>query len=159
MPTTARSLSGSPTADLKLQRTANTGLSVGTLTCDTVTPRRNKVYELTFGSEAAPADNPYLWVVQRCTAFGTATALTPQPLDPADAAGLNDVNENQTVDATYTANQFLLEVPLNQRATFRWVAAPGSEMVTPATASNGVGIKTPTATALVITATIMYEEQ
>jgi hypothetical protein len=68
--------------------------------------------------------------------------------------------ENLTVDPTLTANAILLSLPLNQRASFRWVPAPGSELVTPATASNGLALRTPTAGGLVaITATVYVEEQ
>jgi hypothetical protein len=118
-----------------------------------------KWYDVILGSEASPADNPFLWILQRCTTAGTSTAVTPQPLDPADAATETDAGENHTAEPTYTANQILLAVPLNQRATFRWVAAPGSELVAPATASNGIGIQTTTASAVAITATVLFAEQ
>lgn len=142
-----------------LQRTASTTLSVGTLTSDATTPRRAKIYDLMFGSEATPADNAFLWQVQRCTTAGTSTAVTPAPLDPADAVALDDTGSNHTVDPTLTAGAFLMTVPLNQRATFRWVAAPGGEIVIPATANNGVALRTPTASAVAISATMEFEEQ
>ena len=50
-----------------------------------------------------------------------------------------NVGENHTVEPTYTAAKELLEVPLNTRATFRWAAAPGSELVIPATNDAGIG--------------------
>ena len=49
--------------------------------------------------------------------------------------------ENHTSEPTYTSNTEVLEIPLNHRATFRWVAAPGSEIITPATDNNGLGFK------------------
>jgi hypothetical protein len=144
----------------ELNRTASTTLSVGSLVADATTPRRNKVYDLVVGSEASPADNAFLWQAQRCTAAGTSTAVTPQALDPADAAALSDVGENHTVDPTLTAGAILLAIALNQRATFRWVASPGGELVLPATASNGVALRTPTAGGLVaVSATIHFAEQ
>jgi hypothetical protein len=33
-----------------------------------------------------------------------------------------------------------MEVPLNHRATYRWVAKDGSEIVCPATSGDGIGI-------------------
>jgi hypothetical protein len=48
--------------------------------------------------------------------------------------------ENHTVEPTYTANTQILEVPLNHRATYRWVAAPGGEIILPADATAGAGI-------------------
>lgn len=123
----------------EVNRTASTTLSLGTVGAGA---RRGRVYDLILGSEATPADAAVLWVVQRYTAAGTSTAVTPNALDPADAAFGGACGENHTIDATYTAGAVALSVPLNQRATFRWVAAPGGELVYPATAANGFGIRT-----------------
>jgi hypothetical protein len=141
-----------------LQRTASSTASVGSITAGS-TPRRIKIYDILLGSEASPADNAFLWQFQRCTAAGTSTAITPQPLDSADAAALSSAGQNHTVEPTYTANAFLLSVPLNQRSTFRWVAAPGGELLLPATNASGVGIKTPTMTAVSVTTLVHFEEQ
>jgi len=51
-----------------------------------------------------------------------------------------NVGENHTAEPTYTSTEELLEYPLNTRGTFRWVATPGSEIVTPATNDAGYGI-------------------
>lgn len=144
---------------VEMQRTASNTLSVGNITSDATTPRRLKLFDLMFGAEGTPADNPFLWQVQRCTTAGTASAVTPQPIDPADAAALFDAAENHTVDPTLTANAILLNIPLNQRASFRWVASPGSELVVPATANNGLAVRTPTSSAVAVTATLHVEEQ
>ena len=144
---------------VEMNRTASTSLSVGNITADATRPRRGKLFDLMFGSEATPADNVFLWQVQRCTTAGTATGITPSPLDPADAATECDAGENHTVDPTLTAGAILLSIPLNQRASYRWVAAPGSELVYPATASNGLAVRTPTATAVAVTGTVLFEEQ
>lgn len=140
-------------------RTASATLSVGSIIADATRPKRMKLYEFNVGSEATPADNPFLWVFQRCTTAGTSTAVVPQPLDPADAATEQDAGENYTIEPTYTAVAFMMQLPLNQRATFRWVAAPGGEFVTPATASNGIGISTPTAGLVAVSATVYFQEQ
>jgi hypothetical protein len=142
-----------------MNRTASTTASLGTIGADATRPRRGKWYDIVFGSEASPADNAFLYLVQRCTALGTSTAVTPQPLDPADAATESDAGENHTIEPTYTANAVLLSIGLNQRATFRWVAAPGGELVYPATASNGLGVQTPTSSAVAISSTVHYAEQ
>jgi hypothetical protein len=144
---------------VEMNRTASTTASLGTVGADATRPRRGKIYDIILGSEASPADNAFRYIVQRCTALGTSTAVTPQPLDPADAATESDAGENHTVEPTYTANAILLAIGLNQRATFRWVAAPGGELVYPATASNGLGIQTPSASTVAITATVHFEEQ
>lgn len=143
---------------LTLQRTLSTSASLGVVGA-TATARRGKVYDYTLGSEATPADAAILFVLQRFTAAGTTTAVTPQPLDPADAASAAAGGQNATVEPTYTANQILAKVALNQRATYRWVAAPGSELVYPATNASGIGIQTPTAPASLGTAQLYFEEQ
>lgn len=142
------------------QRTASTTASLGTMTADATRPRRLKVYDLIIGSEATPADAAILWTVQRCTAAGTSTSVTIAYADPGDSATEYDAGENHTIEPTYTANTILLNIPLNQRATFRWVAAPGGELVMPQTASNGFGIQTDTISTgtPVITATVHAEE-
>lgn len=141
------------------QRTASASLSMGTLTADATRPKRMKVYEMNFGSEGTVADNPFLYQVQRCTAAGTSTAVVPQPLDPADAATEQDAGENHTIEPTYVSAQILLDLALNQRATFRWVAVAGGELVTPATAANGIGVKTPTCGLVATTTQLFMQEQ
>ena len=143
------------------QRTASTTACLGALTSDATRPRRLRIYDIILGSEATPADAAILWTVRRCSAAGTSTAVVPQNLDPADATTEYDAGENHSIEPTFTAAAILLNVPLNQRATFRWVAAPGGELVMPATASNGFGIETDTISTgtPVITATCHAEEQ
>jgi hypothetical protein len=102
---------------------------------------RPRIYDLIFGSNATPADNALNWLLQRYTAAGTATAVTPQPLDPADPAATASAGENHTAEPTYTSNAILLNISANQRSTQRWVASPGGELVLPATAANGVGVQ------------------
>lgn len=143
----------------RFTRTASTTLSLGTLVADATRPRRLKWYDLMVGSDAAAADNSFLYLLQRCTAAGTSTAVTPRPLDPADAATEADAGENHTIEPTYTSAVYLLTLPLNQRATARWYAVPGCELVSPATASNGIGIQTPTASAVVIYGNLHVAEQ
>lgn len=145
----------------EMNRTASATLSVGTLVADAGTPRRIALYDLIVGSEAnPPQDFAFLYQVQRCTTAGTGTALTPAALDSADPAALFDALENLTVDPTLTAGAILLAEAVNQRSTFRWVAAPGGELIAPATAANGFAIRTPTAGAAVaITALAHVEER
>jgi hypothetical protein len=104
--------------------------------------RRGKVYDLLIGTNGTPADNYLQWDISRMTAAGTATSVTPQALDPADVAALGSANNNYTAEPTITAGSSLLNVGVNQRASYRWVAAPGSELVFPATAANGLALRT-----------------
>ena len=119
-----------------------------TLTTSAVTPLglaaqstapRSMVYEMWFGNIGAPADLVTVHTVQRTTTDGSGTGVTPTAIDMADRASQCTVLENHTSEPTYTSNTQVLEIPLNHRATFRWVAAPGGEIVTPATDNNGIG--------------------
>lgn len=101
---------------------------------------RPKLYDVLVGCAVTPADEATNFVVQRYTAAGTATSVTPQGLDPGDPAALASAGSNHSGEPTYTSAAILLTIPLNQRATFRWVASPGGELVMPATAANGLGI-------------------
>jgi adenine deaminase len=108
------------------------------------TAHRNSIYEIWFGNIGSPADLVSVYTVSRITAASTTaagTTVTPTAIDMADRAAQSKCLENCTTEPTYTANQELLEVPLNHRATFRWVAAPGGELITPATNNFGVGFK------------------
>lgn len=106
------------------------------------TGARFSIYDWMIGASGTPADNAYLWTVGRTTAAGTGgTARTPVKLDSADGAATAACQEAPTTEPTYTSNEELIEIPVNMRATFRWVAAPGGELICPATASNGLGLK------------------
>lgn len=118
--------------------TIGANLTIGLFNA-TATARRCKLYEFAFGLGAPVGDNAYTLVWQRFTVAGTTTAVTPQPLDPADAAALTAGGTLATVEPTYTANLFMYTLPMNQRSTFRWVAPPYGEIITPATNANGLG--------------------
>jgi hypothetical protein len=130
---------------------------LGLTSASTVRPR---VYDLMCGSDATPADNAAEYNLQRYTAAGTVTSVTPQALDPGDPAALASAGEAHSVEPTYTANAIMLNWMQNQRATFRWVAAPGGEIVLPATAANGVGVQVITVAGSAVNTgvTIHYEE-
>jgi len=87
----------------------------------------------------APADNACEYQIKRHTAIGTSTAVTPQALDSGDPAAATTAGVNHSVEPTYTANAILLDVGVNMRATFRWVAVPGGELKCPAS-TNGLGL-------------------
>ena len=53
----------------------------------------------------------------------------------------------------------LLVIPLHQRATFRWVAAPGRGFKAPAVATEGWGFQSLTATGTAVhNCTLIWEE-
>lgn len=102
---------------------------------------RKRIYDIVIGSAAAPADTATQFNVARNTAQGTeVSGFTPVALDPASPAAAADFGVAHSVEPTYTASKELMIIPLNQRATFRWVASPGSELLVPATQNNGIGV-------------------
>jgi hypothetical protein len=101
---------------------------------------RPHIYDFILGSDATPADNAAEYVLQRTTTAGTSTAFTPVAIDPGDPAATATFGQAHSAEPTYTAAALLLDIATNQRATFRWVAAPGGELVLPA-AANGVGLQ------------------
>ena len=127
--------------------TGNANVAVGTdktiLTLISATTVRPRLVDVLIACGATPADLATLFYLQRFTAAGTeGSGLVPAPLDPDDPAALADFGVGVFgAEPTYTAAKILLAIALNQRATFRWVASPGFELVAPATAANGIGCK------------------
>ena len=103
------------------------------------TVQRNIVEEYTIANVGTPADLVTLHTVQRITAVGSHTDVTPTVNNFEDRAAQADVGENHTSEPTYTSSEEIDEVPLNNRALYRWVAAPGWGIVCPSTAGDGVG--------------------
>src|SRR5947209_7765541 len=126
------------------------GFTNGTNTASTTAPMFNivgattmrvRVYDIVSGSDATPADAATTFAFQRSTAdFGTPAAVTPVALDPGDPASLALFSAPGGTAPTLTANKFVLQWSQNQRATFRWVAAPDGELVIPATSANGLAL-------------------
>lgn len=122
-------------------------------------PRRARIYDWTIGCGASPADNAFIHIAQRCTTAPTGSAKTPNALDPADTLASTIVTDDTiTVDGTLTAAAFLARKALNQRATFRWVAAPYGELLIPATANNGIMLGLSAASTSTMDYDAMYEE-
>lgn len=120
---------------------------------------RPMIFEIIFGSTATPADNALEWQFQRFTVAGTSTAVTPQVLDPGDPAATATAGKIYTVEPTYTAGAIILDIPLNQRSTQRWVSSPRGELILPAVAANGLGVQPIHASFTGnVTATIQYRE-
>lgn len=146
-----------------LSATLATGETLGSVRVDATTPRRFKVYDLILGTTTTPADAAIRWTLTRVSAAGagTATTVTPAILDPADAAALADCHQDFSAEPTTYDSVALLAIALNQRASFRWVASPGGEIVVAATASIGVGIRTPVISTGTpdATALVHFEEQ
>lgn len=137
----------------------DTGTDKTVLTVVSTTAIRPAICDILLGAGTTPSDHACKWVMNRFTAGGTGTAFTPVALNPSDPAATFTSASNHTVEPTYTASSYLLGWSMNQRGTFRWVAAPGFELIAPNTAANGIGLKTLSSTSTAdYEATFLVEE-
>lgn len=128
---------------------------IGVHASATVRPR---IYELFLGSSGTPADYSATFILQRTnTSTGTKTAATPEALDSADPAAVATAGYNYTAEPT--AGNAMLRFAMNMRATPRWVAAPGSELVIPASANVGATLLcNAVSTQFTVEATVLFAE-
>jgi hypothetical protein len=121
---------------------------------------RGRIYDVMVGSVTTPADQAADFLVNRTTAVQTeGSGLVPENIGGGPAGAYDSGLGVYGVEPTYTAAKQLLAFQLNQRATFRWVAAPGGELVLAATQNYGAGLKTVTSTSTQAHgATIFFEE-
>lgn len=99
---------------------------------------RPYVYDFTFGTIGTPSDSVITLTVSRASAAAATlgTTITPAPLDSGDAAAT--MTAISALTAEEAAGVVLFQVGLNVRATYRWVAAPGGELIMAAsTTTNG----------------------
>ncbi len=135
------------------------GTNATVLGLTSATTVRPKLYDLIIGCGATPLDLATIFHLERYTVAGTSTSFTPIALDPGDPAALAAYGYNHTVEPTYTASSILMKLSLNQRATFRWVASPGGELVLPATAANGIGLQSQSSGGTAIHEATMFHEE
>lgn len=134
--------------------------------------KRGKLYDILVGTNTTPADNFMEYDVTRATVGTTPAAVTLGisslssnfAADPADNGNsLNWIAINSTAEGGIAATTEVWYVGVNQRASYRWVAAPGSELVWPAvssaTASNGLSLRSRSAANTgTATATVYFSE-
>ena len=132
-------------------------LGIGhTVASPTVRPR---IFEWEFGSVATPADQASKvqitrWGTAAPTGGSTPTIGVLDSLDPAAIAV-----PYAACTGGCTMGTIMMMVSINQRATFRWVAAPGKEIVLPALQYNGAGIQIASQSAAYNTeCTLFWEE-
>lgn len=108
------------------------------------TTLRPKMFGLIIGCGLSTSDQASIFYVQRTTALGTpAGTITPASHDPSFAMSNVGMGYGAySAEPTYTASTILMQIPLNQRYTYHWQAFEGCELVIPATANNGLGVKT-----------------
>lgn len=143
-----------------LSATYKSMVVVGNSTATTATNgagllRRGKLYDILVGTNGTPADNFLEFDVTRITLGTTPAGITTTlvtslssnfGLDPADNGNMvNAIEINSTAEVGIAATTEVWYVGINQRASYRWVAAPGSELVWPAvssaTAAGGLSVR------------------
>lgn len=132
------------------------------LTAATALLRRGKIFDLLIGTIGTPADQTYEFDVSRQTAAGTGgTTIVALPEDTADAAAGTVTYGNPTAEPTYTASSSVWYLGINQRASYRWVASQGSELVWPATNLVGLGTRCRSVSGGTVLATVtaLFQEQ
>lgn len=101
-------------------------INVVTAATGATTLRRGWIYEFEVGADNVPnaTDCPIMWSIDQQTGAGTATAITPVPIDQGggDAAALLTYAANATAEGTITASTTVFYLGLNQRASQRWIA-------------------------------------
>jgi hypothetical protein len=103
---------------------------------------RPTIYDFSVGTSGTPADNSTQWEVIRMSGtVGTSTATTPNPLDSGDPASTATAAQNYTAEQGTPGVIVFGPLDLNMRATYRWVAAPGGELIAPPTAANSLNIR------------------
>lgn len=103
---------------------------------------RFRVYDFVSGCRSTPTDDATNLQLQRASTAGTAStsAAGVQALEPNDPAATVIFNLTFTTTPPSLSANPLLSVSQNTRATFRWVAAPDSELICPATAAAGISL-------------------
>lgn len=108
--------------------------------------KRGRIYDILVGTNGTPADNFMEFDVTRATIGTTPAAVTLGisslssgfAADSADSGNsLNWIAINSTSEGGITPTTECWYVGINQRASYRWVANPGSELVWPAISSVG----------------------
>ena len=117
---------------------------VTTLTVERGAAKRFAVFEINSGfTLATPSDHLLSVRLHRfVTADGAGTARVPNPLDPANGPSVATGLVNHTTEPTTYSTDEEVWGPIGQhmRATYRWVASPGKEIIVANVAAEGVGL-------------------
>ena len=102
---------------------------------------RPKLCEAEWGTDTA-GDFAIEFLLQRLTANGTGTSVTPKPCDSAEPATEVTAGSNYTAEPTYTVGETPWDVSQHQKSVRIWQALDQeARIVVPATANNGLGIQ------------------
>lgn len=100
---------------------------------------RPMVNEFTVGVSTTPADTVLTISLTKVSTITTAgSSPTPTPLDSGDVASVS--LGKITFSAEPTTAFTMINFAMNARATYRWVAQDGREIIPAAGAATGVGL-------------------
>lgn len=139
------------------QTASGTDLTI--LALESAAAVRGRIYEFILGSDATPGDQATEFNVLRHTTAGISpTNVVEEKLDGDYVAPSCTVAGGTMTEPVYATGE-LMNFALNQRATFRWVAAPDRRLVTTVGTANGIGIRSIAATgAYNVNCTISWDE-
>jgi hypothetical protein len=102
---------------------------------------RPKIFEFSIGASGTPADYASRFLLARSSTAAPTGGAAPTvgPLDFADPAALASAYDAATGGETMSTVLYMVSV--NQRATYRWIAAPGKEFLVPNTQYAGLGLQ------------------
>lgn len=134
-----------------LNAVATTAKTMLQLAAQTTGLRRAAMYEWTVGPSAVPnaTDCEIAWTLIRQTTAGSGgVTLSSNPEDLADAAAATVALGSLTSEPTGAETGVIDALGANQRASYRWVVAPGGpgELIIPATNLAGIGIRAKSST-------------
>jgi hypothetical protein len=146
--------------------------SATTATNGAGTYRRGKLYDLMIGTAGSPADTYYEFDVGTITLGTTPAGITGtliSSLSSSFTLDLADINVTAAIQINSTGEVGIGTVVekwylgINQRASYRWVCSPGSEIIYPANSSatnpNGLTLRGRSASGTVnMTGTVMVSE-
>ena len=117
----------------------------------TATLRRAWIYEWKIGPGSIPnaTDCEIIWtLIQQTTAGTGGVTMTINKGDQSDAAAGTVVLGNMTAEPTGAETGIVDTLGANQRASYRWVVAPGGpgEICIPATNLAGYGLRAKSST-------------
>jgi hypothetical protein len=102
---------------------------------------RAKLSEFIISSDASPVEQSGEYQIGRTTTAGTTAGatLTVQSSDPlSPTASVTAEGDGYATEPT--VGDIMMDVAVHQKATFRWVAYPGREIQSVASANNGIGL-------------------
>ncbi len=121
---------------------------------------RISLFDFVIGTAATPAEAANSYEIVRSTTAGiTGTALTEEPFDPISPTAAATGEGGTWMTVPVSGADVFGPFGLHQKATYRWVAQPGREIISAAATGDGLTIGVKIANATVdITYTVVWFE-